>query len=343
MTAFLGILAAVISGTLNGSFAVPAKFNVKWEWENSWLLYTLSAMVIFPVIISFLTIPGLVGIYDSVPGGVLLRTFLLGFGWGIGSVTFGLGLHMVGLSVGYTVIMGLIAVTGSLVPLLVHDPKGVFTSGGVLILLAMLLTVAGVALCGTAGAARDKAPQTPGRESDARRRFKTGFLVCITSGVLSAMLNLAFDFGSPIAAAVKNSLGPSASSLVANNAIWLLTLLGGAIPNASYCLYLLLRNKSWEKYGDTGTGLNWFRGVLMGAIWIGCIMSYGAGASNLGKLGAAVGWLILMATTVLVGNVWGIVTGEWKGSSPKVRRLMVQGLLLLIGSVVLVSLKNLLS
>ena len=75
----------------------------------------------------------------------------------------------------------------------------------------------------------------------------------------------------------------------------------------------------------------------MGAIWIGCIMLYGAGASNLGKLGTTIGWLILMAVTVLTGNIWGVATGEWKTAPAKARLRMAQGVLLLIGSVALVS------
>ena len=74
----------------------------------------------------------------------------------------------------------------------------------------------------------------------------------------------------------------------------------------------------------------------MGAIWTGCIILYGAGASNLGKLGTTVGWLILMAVAVLVGNLWGVITGEWRVAPRKARQRMIQGLLFLIISVMLV-------
>ena len=338
MSIFIGTAAAVISGVLNGSFAVPMKLTVKWEWENTWLLWAVSALIIFPSIIALWTVPELLNIYHDTPSGVLMQTFLLGIGYGLGSVTFGLGLYMVGLSLGYTIMIGVIAVTGSLIPMLVHNPSSLLTTGGMVILLAMLVTVAGVALCGAAGITRDKGLQENSGEQRKHYQFKWGFLVCLVSGVLSAMLNLAFDFGAPIAEVAKTQMGQSGTAFRANNAIWFLALLGGFIPNLLYCVYLLLRKGSWKKYSESGTGPYWFWALLMGAIWISCIVLYGAGASSLGKLGTTVGWLILMAVTVLIGNLWGVITGEWKGAPKKAQRRMMQGLLVLISSVILVGL-----
>ena len=336
MSTFIGIAAAVISGVLNGSFAAPMKLNVKWEWENTWLLYSISALIVFPVIIVLLTVPGLLDIYRDTAGSVLVRTFLFGFGWGLGAVTFGLGLYMVGLSLGYTVMIGVIAVTGALIPMLVHNPGSLLTAGGKVIISAMLVTIGGVTLCGTAGVIREKGNREQIGEQKKQYKFKLGFLICLVSGVLSAMLNLAFDFGAPIAEAARNHIGVLCTDFRANNAVWFMALLGGFVPNLVYCGYLLLYKKSWKKYAGAGTGLYWFRAFLMGAIWICCIMLYGAGASRLGKMGTTVGWLIMMAVAVLIGNLWGVITGEWKAAPRKAQQRMVQGLLLLIGSVILV-------
>jgi len=336
MSALIGVAAAFFSGVLNGSFAVPMKLTVKWEWENTWLLYAVSAMVVFPVIITLSTVPGLSQIYSDCTGGVLAQTFLFGFCWGIGSLTLGLGLHMVGLSLGYTIVMGIIAVTGSLIPMLVHDPASFLTLGGILIILAMLVTVAGVALCGAAGRIREKAKTANAGGQTGGSRFKLGLVICVVSGILSAMLNLAFDFGAPIAEVARVHMGQAATAFRANNAIWFLALLGGVIPYLIYCGYLLVTKGTWKRYTQSGTRLYWFWGFLMAAIWISCIMLYGAAASGLGNLGTTVGWLILMSVTVLVGNLWGILTAEWKASPIKARRRMLQGLLLLISSVLIV-------
>ncbi len=75
----------------------------------------------------------------------------------------------------------------------------------------------------------------------------------------------------------------------------------------------------------------------MGGLWFSCISLYGAGVANLGKLGATIGWLILMSFTVIVGNLWGIFTGEWKDAPQKAKRKMITGLIILFSSVVLVA------
>lgn len=337
-TTFVGIVSAVISGIFNGSFAVPMKRTVKWEWENTWLMWAVWALIIVPWLLTLATVPELLSVYHDTPSGVLLRTFLFGLGWGGGAVTFGLGLHMVGLSLGFSLIIGITAVTGALIPMLVLSPATLLTTGGMVIILGILVTVGGVGLCGSAGMIRERSFQERQSELAGGFKFKWGFLVCLASGMLNAMLNLAFVFGSPIAEAAKTYLGDGGGSFRANNAIWFLALSGAFITNLLYCGMLLLRKGSWKKYGRSGTGIYWFWTFLMGTIWMSGVALYGAGASSLGKLGATVAWIILMATTVLVGNVWGILSGEWKGAPKKARQRMMQGLSLLVGSIVLVSL-----
>lgn len=76
--------------------------------------------------------------------------------------------------------------------------------------------------------------------------------------------------------------------------------------------------------------MNFIRSGLMGFLWFFCITLYGAGASNLGILGTTTGWLILMAFTVVVGNLLGFFTGEWNGAPRKAKRKMIADLLTLL-------------
>ena len=221
-------------------------------------------------------------------------------------------------------------------PGMVHYPESLFTLGGGIIILAMFVTTAGVTLCGIAGIIRDNIQQATKSNQEKLSNFKFGFLVCLASGVFSAMLNLAFSFGAPIAEAAIHYMGEFSTSFKVNNAIWFIALLGGSIPFLIYCGWLLVSNQSFKKYIEPGTGFYWLWSFLMGVMWTSCIVLYGIGASQLGKLGTTIGWLILMSVTVLVGNLWGIVTGEWKGSPRKARIRMGQGLSLLIVSVILV-------
>ena len=57
---------------------------------------------------------------------------------------------------------------------------------------------------------------------------------------------------------------------------------------------------------------NILHALLMGLLWFACITLYGAGASQLGKLGTTIGWLICMTVTVIMSNLWGMMTGDWE-------------------------------
>jgi L-rhamnose-H+ transport protein len=344
-TTLIGIVSALVSGLLNGSFAAPMKRMSKWQWENIWLIWAVWALVIVPMIIAWATVPDLLKVYRAADYHVLLKTFLLGAGWGAGAVTFGIGLYMVGLSLGYSIIMGVTAVAGSLIPMLIFNPDKVATGGGIIIILGMVLTIAGVALCGRAGMIKEKHTNSDDASGAKKRNmFKYGLLVCLSSGILNSLLNLAFVFGTPIADTARNYLSDAALiNFRASNAIWVLALLGAFITNLLYCGSCLLVNRSWRNYTQSQTGIYWFYAFLMGTLWMTGVALYGAGASSLGKLGATVAWIILMATTVLIGNIWGIVSGEWKDAPKKAHKHMAQGLLLLIIAILLVSLGNYIS
>ncbi|MCK4967220.1 hypothetical protein KAS50_09315 [bacterium] len=334
-TTLVGIFSALFAGVLNGSFATPMKRMSKWEWENIWLMWAFWALLVIPWLLAFFAVPGLINLYYEIPAGVLLKTFLFGAGWGIGAVTFGLGMYMVGLSLGFSIIVGITAVTGSLIPMLIFSRETIFTLSGMVIILGLLFAVIGVGFCGHAGVIREKSFQ---KKQDKSTNFKIGFLVCLVSGIFSAMLNMAFVFGKPIADTARNYIGNSGTDFIANTPIWSLALLGAFVTNLLYCGILLLRRGTWRKYGESGTKKYWFRTMLMGILWMSGISLYGVGASSLGKVGAVVAWIILMAVTVIVGNIWGFLSGEWKDTPRNARLRMMQGLSFLIISIFFVSL-----
>jgi L-rhamnose-H+ transport protein len=337
----IGIVAALVSGVLNGSFALPMKSMVKWSWENIWLLWAVWALVILPVAIALLTVPDLIGVYRAAGDGVLIRTFLLGAGWGLGAITFGLGLYLVGFSLGFSIIMGVTAVAGALIPMLIQHPADLLTRGGGVILLGMVLTMAGVAACGKAGGLKQVSSNNDEATAAGRKTFAIGLIVCFASGLFNAMLNLAFVSGAPIAEQAGRVLaGAPLVHFRAANPMWALALLGGFCTNLLYCGYRLIANGTIRKYRAAGTGHYGGLAFLMGLLWMSGVCLYGAGAGALGKLGATVAWVILMASTIVVGNFWGVFSGEWRQASSKAIRLMTAGVLLLVGAVVLVSIGN---
>jgi L-rhamnose-H+ transport protein len=340
MSALLGISSAVLSGGCDGSYGAVMKVTKAWEWENIWMVFSVTALAVFPLALALWSVPDLFGVYSQTSFGVVVATFLLGAGWGVGSVFFGLGLYMLGQSFAYTVMMGIIAVGGSLIPMLVTNPASAVTAGGLIILLSMLVTIAGVALCGIAGKIRDAGPQSDTHPAKRYHSFNLAFLVCLGGGIFSCMFNLAFHFAEPIAQIAAAQVGEASTSFKANSPIWALAMIGGFIPNFLYCLYLLLRKKTWKKFLQPRIGAYWLWGTLMGAIFAAGVTCYGIGASNLGKLGTTVAWLVFIAAGILTANFWGVITGEWQNAPSPARRHMAWGSAILFLSILLVNYGN---
>jgi hypothetical protein len=76
-----GLAMVVLAGILQGSFAAPMKRMTPWRWENSWLLFALSGLIIFPWIINFATVPSVLRVYSEVSPSVLTKVVSFGLLW----------------------------------------------------------------------------------------------------------------------------------------------------------------------------------------------------------------------------------------------------------------------
>src|SRR5438552_814195 len=94
----LGLLVALLAGALGGTLFMPMKRIGGWAWENIWLVYTVFGYSLGPWVIAWATIPGLANVYRDAGADAVVSTALLGLGWGLGVVLFGIGVDLVGLS-----------------------------------------------------------------------------------------------------------------------------------------------------------------------------------------------------------------------------------------------------
>jgi len=334
-------MLAVLSGVLNGSYAVPIKMTKKWAWENIWLWFAVSGLLLVPWIFVLAFIPDVGKVIAASPLKATGLTFLCGFGWGIGSVAFGLALHLIGFSLGYTMMMGLIAVIGALVPLLVKNPSAFLSTGGMVILMALLVTIAGIILSGSAGKIReDNNQKKVGQPATNKSKFTKGIVLCMVSGFFSSMINFAFEFGTPLKVFALEQLGPGANIFYATSVIWAVALSGGFVVFLAYSLYLLAKNKTVRNYWVKGTLGYFFWSFLMGIIFYSSLLCYGLAASALGEAGTTTGWVIFTAGAIITANIWGVLSFEWAGVPKKAMRMMVIGSIFLIGAVFLVSYGN---
>jgi L-rhamnose-H+ transport protein len=121
------------------------------------------------------------------------------------------------------------------------------------------------------------------------------------------------------------------------NLIWVLMLAGGAVSNLGFCVLLLKRNRSMHKFVQPGSGRLYGLGSLMGSFWGGSIFVYGAATPRLGDLGASTGWPLSLATGLLVANLVGLLTKEWKGVPRRAFDWMFSGITVLGVAIVVLS------
>jgi hypothetical protein len=100
---------------------------------------------------------------------------------------------------------------------------------------------------------------------------------------------------------------------------------------------LQIRKGTWRKNFGKDAGHDWLMGVLMGVIWFLATIPYGMGAYYLGRLGTSVGWAVNIASSLVVANVFGFITGEWTGAPTRSVRTLYAGLAILIAAIALLA------
>jgi L-rhamnose-H+ transport protein len=323
---WIGLGAVILAGLLQGVFAVPMKYATRWSYENIWLVYGLSGMLVLPWLLTSATVPHTGQVYGLSSAATLFAIFGFGVCWGVGSALAGIGLMMLGIGLGMAIILGLSASLGSLIPLLILHPQQLHTREGHTYLAGTAIMLAGIAVCARAGILRDRAKN---RELKAapRASFLAGFTVCCLSGLFSSALNFSYAFGGE---AVQRALQLGASTLWSTGVVTALAATGGFVANLVYCGYLLWKNGSIGKFGSPGAGVGWFCGGLMGLFWFGGQSLYGVGISHMGSLGVVIGWPLLMGMIIITSNAAGIFTSEWNGVSGATKRFLAAGMVIIL-------------
>jgi L-rhamnose-H+ transport protein len=338
-----GLSLIVLSGILQGSVLSPMKFLRKWPFENIWLLVSTFAYLVLPMAVALATIPHLLLTFEHTSAATLERTLLFGLGWGLAAVTFGLGCELLGLAIGYAIILGLGASIGSLVPLIGQHRDQLWRRAGLGTIAGVGLLIVGVILFSLAGKKRDQLgrgtepdPATSKDRGGVKPTFVIGLVICIACGVLSPLINIAFAYAKEIQdQAILSGAAPGNSA----NAVWVLVANAGYLPSLCYCVFLLNRNKSWKHFSWKAEPY-WFITPLMGLMWISGTVLYGMGAIRMGQMGPSIGWPVVMSMMVLTANFWGLLAGEWRGAGVTAARLATSGLVTIIVAMFVLGLSN---
>jgi len=348
MNALLGVIFHSIGGFASGSFYMPFSKVKGWAWESYWIIGGLFSWLIVPPLAAWLTIPGFAEIIAATSGRIISITILMGLLWGIGGLTYGLGVRYLGMSLGNSVILGLCSAFGALVPSIYYtiNPtpgKISFTdmlghTGGQLVLIGVVICLVGIAISGKAGMMKEK--EIAGnrtRTADQEFSIVKGLIIAIISGVLSSFFNFGIEAGKPMAeAAVAAGFNP----LFQNNVTFVVLLWGGLTTNLIWTTILNLKNRTYGNFLDKAKPLfnNYFFSALAGTLWFMQFFFYGMGESKLGN--GASSWILHMSTIILTANMWGLYRKEWKGVSSRTIRTFVIGISVIILSVFIVGIGN---
>jgi L-rhamnose-H+ transport protein len=320
------------------------KFIRHFQWENTWLWGSFFVMIVIPWVVATLVLPNVLSDIFAAGYRSVLLAALFGFGWGFGTVTFGLGISRIGLSLGYAIIMGVNTAVGSLLPLLALSPGDLLTPGGRMILVGIAGCILGVGVCGYAGILKGNhsreisgPPDQENVERPPKDSILKGMIICVVSGVLSSFLNLGFSFGQSITAKARE--GGAIPSL-AGLATWIVIFCGSFPAVLIYCGRLQIKKKTWRNNFGLGAAHDFLLTFVLGLLWFGAIILYGIGASRLGHLGTSVGWAVNLSASLVVANILGFATGEWKEAAKASKRWILGGLALLILSMAVLGYGN---
>lgn len=348
MGVVLGVIFHFIGGFASGSFYVPFKKVRQWSWESYWIVGGLFSWLIVPPLAAWLTLPGFSDIISSAPRDVIFYTMLFGVLWGIGGLTYGLGVRYLGMSLGNSVVLGFCSAFGALVPSIYYNlfpapgkttlSEMLTSTWGQVVLLGVATCLFGIYVCGRAGMLKEREmDDAQKKKSVSEFNLGKGLIVAITSGILSSCFNFGIEAGKPMAEqAVALGLNP----LYQNNVTYVVLLWGGLTTNLIWCVLLNARNKTFGDYTNKQTPLanNYLFSALAGTTWFLQFFFYGMGESKLGN--GASSWILHMAFIILIANGWGIILREWHGVSTKTRNTIIAGIGLIILSVLVVGYGN---
>ena len=330
----LGTGLHAIGGATASTCYLPNTQTSKWSWGTFWLVQSLFAWIIMPLLVGWLTVPDFFSILADAPSKPFWMAFLLGGAYGFGGMSFGKAINHIGYSLTYTLAIGISAVLGTIFPLMIFGGLGSFFTkpGGEIVLSGMILSVLGVLFCGWAGFKKEKDLNslTVGKPGF---NMTVGLLLTIVAGVLSGVFNLSLEYGQPIAdIAAKHGAGN-----FEGNAKMIISTSGCFVVNFIWFIVAGIRQGTLKEFlpgnGISGKLMfrNWIWSALAGTLWCSQFFFYGLGHVQMGNFQFA-SWVLHMSMLIFFSYIVGVLMKEWKVVKPGTYLVLIIGLLTLITS-----------
>jgi L-rhamnose-H+ transport protein len=377
---FLGVIFHWIGGFCSATNFIPFRGIKRWSWEVYWIIQGFAAWIVAPLVLANIFVPQLSSVmheaYATNPR-ALQYALLFGILWGVGGITFGLAIRYLGIALGYAIALGLCAFFGTLVPPVYNGQ--IITlfhqKSGLIILFGVVVCLIGVAVNGAAGYSKEH-EITPEAKAEAGERdynFGKGVAIAVLAGFMSSFFAFGLAAGKPLGDLAKTQLIASGrSDLWQNLPVLIIVLWGGFITNFVWSAILIFQNGSirqfagepginpmraaatsgdtlvdfdpldastYDRLAPTTLFFNYIFAAMAGVIWYFQFFFYSMGQTKMGKYDFS-SWTLHMASIIIFATLWGLVLKEWHGTSKRTKLLVTCGLLLLVGSTVIVGYGN---
>lgn len=330
----IGTFLHAIGGVSAASCYLPSTKLQKWSWGTFWLAQALFAWLIIPLILGWLTVPNFFTILANAPSKPFWMAFILGGIYGFGGMSFGKAINHIGYSLTYTLAIGISAVIGTILPLLVFGGLDTFFTkpGGNIVLLGMIFSVLGVLFCGWAGFKKEK-DLTAISNNGKGFKMLLGLLLSIVAGVLSGVFNLSLEYGQPIADIAANN----GAGNFQGNAKMIVSTSGCFFVNLIWFVIAGIKGRTLKEFLPTNVVTNkfllrnWLLAAAAGLLWSLQFFFYGLGHVKMGNFQFA-SWVLHMSMLIFFSYIVGVLLKEWKQVKPATNIILIIGLLILVAS-----------
>ena len=331
----LGTGLHAIGGVSAASCYLPGTQTKKWSWGTFWLVQALFAWIIMPIVVGWLTVPGFFTILANAPSKPFWIAFLLGGAYGFGGMSFGKAINHIGYSLTYTIAIGISAVIGTIMPLVIFGGLDTYflKPGGGIVMIGMILSLLGVVFCGWAGFKKESDLRLKSAEKIGFN-MTLGLFLTIVAGVLSGVFNLSLEYGQPIAdMAAKNG-----AVNFQGNAKMIISTSGCFVVNFIWFLVAGIRQGTLKEFLPKTSGMsgklifkNWMWSALAGSLWCFQFFFYGLGHVQMGNFQFA-SWVLHMSMLIFFSYIVGLLMKEWKSVKFQTYVVLIIGLITLISS-----------
>ncbi len=321
---FIVILASVFQGT----FGIGMKYIKPMTWEAWWVIQSIVAMLLFPLIWALIVVPDLFAVIADSPSNEIIKGASMGFLWGIGGIMFGISVGYVGVSLTYGIVMGGCGIAATIIAL-IQGADSIVPASIPYTVIGLLLYALALVVVTVGGLKRDQLVSDDQEDNSGIRKgpeFRKGLIIAIVCGLLSSLLFVGFNNTGGI-----GEIAGQYGTITRNTALarWVVVLTGALIMNLGYALILLTKNKKIiaENTGSVGKAVMW--AVVTGLLWFAALGTMGQGSAMMGDIGAVIATPIFLGLSLIVSNIAAVIAGEWKGTG-KILNYVIIGVGLIV-------------